>query len=92
MKAETEEESRIREERQNLRARTREFALGAIKLFSALPSSMPAQVIGKQVLRSATSVGANYREACRARSDQGSSPNRAIVSKNWTRAPIGSYS
>jgi four helix bundle protein len=52
----------------DLKHRTKEFALRVIKLFSALPKSAEAQVIGKQILRSGTSVGAQYREACRARS------------------------
>jgi four helix bundle protein len=53
-----------------LRARTKEFALRVVRMFSKLPKTTLAQVIGKQVLRSGTSVGANYREAHRARSDQ----------------------
>lgn len=53
----------------DLNDRTKQFALRIIRLFSALPSSDVARVIGKQLLRSGTSVGANYREACRARSD-----------------------
>ena len=53
---------------QDLRDRTEEFALRIVRLFSALPRSTVAQVMGKQVLRSGTSVGANYREASRARS------------------------
>src|SRR5882762_9314257 len=56
-------------ERVDLRVRTKQFALRAIRLFSALPHQVVAEVIGKQVLRSATSVGANFREAHRARSD-----------------------
>jgi four helix bundle protein len=48
--------------------RTKSFALRIVKMFSLLPKSAEAQVIGKQVLRSGTSVGANYREAQRARS------------------------
>jgi four helix bundle protein len=44
------------------------FALGIIRLYSSLPKTTDAQVIGKQVLRSGTSVGAHYREASRARS------------------------
>src|SRR5271154_1429954 len=48
--------------------RTREFALRVIRMFSALPKTSQAQVLGKQVLRSGTSVGANYREAHRSRS------------------------
>lgn len=53
---------------QDLRDRTEEFALKIIRMFSALPRSTVAHVLGKQVLRSGTSVGANYREASRARS------------------------
>ena len=54
----------------NLRDRTKQFALQIIHLYSLLPSRVgEAQIIGKQLLRSGTSVGANYREACRARSD-----------------------
>jgi four helix bundle protein len=54
---------------QDLRERTKKFALRIIKLYSALPNSTEAQVIGKQLLRSGTSVAANYREATRGRSD-----------------------
>jgi four helix bundle protein len=52
----------------DLRERTKEFALRIIRLFSALPKTVEARVLGKQLLRSGTSVGANYREAYRARS------------------------
>jgi four helix bundle protein len=52
-----------------LRVRTKQFALRVIRLFSALPRRAEAQVIGRQLLRSGTSVGANFREAHRARSD-----------------------
>lgn len=52
----------------DLRPRTKAFALRIIRLFAALPKTTEAQVLGKQVLRSGTSVGANYREAYRARS------------------------
>lgn len=52
----------------DLRDRTKKFALRIIKLYQNLPKSGEAQVIGKQVLRSGTSVGAQYREACRAKS------------------------
>ena len=65
----TEEETlRVEEEVRDLRERTKEFALRVVKMFAALPRSTEAQVLGKQVLRSGTSVGANYREAHRARS------------------------
>lgn len=48
--------------------RTKHLALRVIKLVEVLPNTMVANVIGKQLLRSATSVGANYRAACRAKS------------------------
>jgi four helix bundle protein len=53
----------------DLKSRTRDFALRIIRLYSALPKNTEAQVIGKQLLRSGTSVGAHYREGSRARSD-----------------------
>jgi four helix bundle protein len=52
----------------DLKVRTRNLALRVIRLYAALPKSTVAQVIGRQVLRSGTSVGANYREGIRARS------------------------
>ena len=52
----------------DLRERTKLFGLRIVRIFVALPKSDEARVLGKQVLRSGTSVGANYREAHRARS------------------------
>src|ERR1043166_4614487 len=52
----------------DLEKRTTDFALRIVKLFSALPKTTEAQVLGKQLLRSGTSVGAHYREAKRAKS------------------------
>ena len=52
----------------NLRERTKAFAIRVIRLYSGLPKRTEAQVLGRQVLRSGTSVGANYREAYRSRS------------------------
>ena len=52
----------------DLRDRTKQFALRIIEMFSGIPKSAQAQVLGKQVLRSGISVGANYREAYRERS------------------------
>ncbi|HYF64911.1 MAG TPA: four helix bundle protein [Herpetosiphonaceae bacterium] len=49
--------------------RTKRYALQIIRLCAGLPKTMEAQVLGKQLLRSGTSVGANYREASKARSD-----------------------
>src|SRR5271170_3195887 len=53
---------------QDLIPRTKAFALRIIQMFAALPKTEVARVLGKQVLRSGTSVGANYREASRGRS------------------------
>ena len=53
---------------EDLRTRTKRFALRIIKMFVALPDSTEAQVLVKQALRSGTSVGAHYREGTRARS------------------------
>jgi four helix bundle protein len=52
----------------DLGVRTREYGLRVVRLFVAWPKATEAQVLGKQLLRSGTSVGANYREAQRARS------------------------
>ena len=53
----------------DLRERTKKFALRVIKLYSSLPRRGDAQVLGGQILKSGTSVGAHYREACRAKSN-----------------------
>jgi len=52
----------------DLKERTKFFALRIIKMYSSLPKSTEAKVLGTQVLRSGTSVGANYREASRGKS------------------------
>ncbi len=54
---------------QDLKLRTTDFALRIIRLYTCLPKTTEAQVIGRQVLRSGTSVGAHYREGHRAKSD-----------------------
>lgn len=51
-----------------LKSRTKEFALRIIKLCGSLPNSLASRTIANQLVRSGTSVGANYRAACRARS------------------------
>jgi four helix bundle protein len=53
----------------DLRVRTKSFALRVIRLYSALPRTTVAQVIGRQLLRSGTAVGAHYREAWRGPSN-----------------------
>lgn len=57
------------DEAYDLKLRTKRWALTIIRLYSTLPRTTEAQVIGKQALRSGTSVGAHYREASRARSN-----------------------
>src|SRR5580692_9463757 len=50
------------------RSRTKKFVVDNIKFFRTLPKTEEAKIIGRQLLRSSSSVGANYRAACRARS------------------------
>ena len=54
--------------KKDLKDRTKIFALRIIRMYSSLPKSTEARILGKQVLRSGTSVGANYREASQGRS------------------------
>ena len=51
-----------------LRDRTRDFAIRVVKMTDSLPRRMSTEVMAKQLVRCATSIGANYRAACRARS------------------------
>ena len=62
-----------------MKARTKRFALRIIKLVESLPETKSAGVTGKQLLRSGTSVGANYRSACRAKSTADFSFKLSIV-------------
>jgi four helix bundle protein len=55
---------------QDLKKRTKNFAIQIIRLFSSLPKTTEAQVIGRQLLRSGTSAGAQYAEAQRAKSNK----------------------
>jgi four helix bundle protein len=59
----------------DLRIKTRKFAIAIIEMYGGLPRGEPAYTLGKQALRSGTSIGAHYREACRSRS------NAELVSK-----------
>ena len=53
---------------EELKTRTKQFGLRCIKVVESLPNTRTSDVLGRQLLRSATSVGANYRSACRAQS------------------------
>ena len=55
-------------DQEELKERTKQFALGIIRFTESLPRTRTADVLGGQLLRSGTSVGANYRSACRAKS------------------------
>ena len=55
-------------ERQDLKGRTKAFALDVARNINGLPKSLASDVLAKQLLRCATAVGANYRAACRAQS------------------------
>ena len=59
----------IRRKPEDLILRTRRFALVVVQLYASLPRSTVSNVLGRQLLRSGTSVGAHYREARRAKSD-----------------------
>ena len=51
-----------------LKIRTKDFALRVLRLYRSLPRTEEARILGRQLLRSSTSIGANYRAACRGRS------------------------
>ena len=55
-------------DKEQLKYRTKQFALRIIKLVQALPNTIDSRIIGKQLISAGTSVGANYRSACRGRS------------------------
>lgn len=62
-----------------MKQRTKQFALSVIHLYRTLPATEEARIIGRQLLRSATSVAANYRAVCRARSTADFLSKLAIV-------------
>lgn len=64
---------------EEMKRRTRQFALRVIRLVQALPKGRVADAIGRQLLRCGTSVGANYRAACRAKSVADFAAKLAIV-------------
>ena len=55
-------------DREELKRRTKAFAVRVVKMTEALPRTRAADILARQLIRSATAVGANYRAACRARS------------------------
>jgi four helix bundle protein len=73
---------------EQLRDRTKAFALRVIRLFRSLPDRTDTQVLGKQLLRCGTSVAANYRAACRARSKAEFIARIAIVAEEADEAVL----
>jgi len=53
---------------EEMKQRTKRFSLNVIKIVDSLPKGRTSDVIGRQLMKSGTSVGANYRAACRAKS------------------------
>lgn len=66
-------------DRAELKQRTKVFALNVIQLVKRLPRTRTGNILGRQLMRSATSVGANYRAACRGRSKAEFIANIGIV-------------
>jgi four helix bundle protein len=79
-----------------LKQRTKKFALDIIKLVESPPKGKTAEIIGRQLLRSGTSVGSNYRAACRARSSADFIAKMGIVEEEpdesmyWLEPLVGS--
>jgi hypothetical protein len=71
------------------KGRTKKFALRVIKMVESLPNDRAADVLGKQLLRSGTSVASNYRAACRAKSKAGRSINSASLKKKPMKVCCG---
>src|SRR5665647_555760 len=70
----------------DFRKRTKTFAVRTIRLCEALPKSRTASVVGTQLLRCSTSVGANYRAACRAKSPRDFVAKLAIIEEECDEA------
>ena len=66
-------------EHQNLKDRTKQFAMDIVNIVASLPKDKIPDVLGRQLLRSGTSVGANYRATCRAKSQADFINKLAIV-------------
>src|SRR5213592_5300759 len=71
-----------------LQERTKKFAVRIVKAFASLPKDEAARIIGRQFLRSGTSLAANYRSACRARSAADFIPK----SVSWLKKRMKRYS
>jgi four helix bundle protein len=75
--------------KEDLKQRTKEFALRVVKLVEALPKTTSGRAIGNQLVRCGTGVGSNYRACCRSRSRAEFIAKIGIVEKKLTRVPFG---
>jgi four helix bundle protein len=81
---------------EELKKRTKKFALEIIDAVKKFPRTMPGEIVGRQIVRSATSVGANYRSACRAKSQADFIAKLGIVEEEadeslyWLELAVGS--
>jgi four helix bundle protein len=66
-------------DKRDLKGRTKQCALGVLNLIDALPPTVKGRLISRQLVRAGTSVGANYRAACRARSESEFVPKLGTV-------------
>src|SRR5712692_7718628 len=73
-----------------LQDRTKRFAVAVVRFFSRLPKTEAARVIGRQLLRAGTSVAANYRAACRARSAADFISKISVVLEELMKRSFGS--
>jgi four helix bundle protein len=74
---------------EDLKKRTKQFALRILKLVAALPDTVEGRVIGGQLARAGTSVGANYRAACRGRSRAEFVAKLGVVEEEADESSIG---
>ena len=72
-----------------MKQRTKNFALRILKLYRSLPKTDEARILGRQVLRSGTSIGANYCAACRGRSRAEFAAKLGIVLEERTKQSFG---
>ena len=75
--------------RQDLKKRLKQYALRIIKLYESLPKTGAVHIITHQLIRSGTSPGAQYYEACRAKSNADLSTRLKVLCRNSTKAHTG---
>lgn len=76
-------------DKEYLKKRTKDFGLRVIKMLDSLPKTPAGRAVASQIVRSATSVGANYRAACRGAQKLSLLPSLVLLLKKLTNAAIG---